>query len=252
MRLEADIHAALTAKLRAAKRAAIFTGAGISTESGIPDFRSKDGIWTKMAPIDFADYVASATMRREAWRRRFAMDAVFGGARPNRGHQAVAKLIQRGVASCVITQNIDNLHQDSGVPGAQIIELHGNTSYAKCLNCDLRVELAPIREYFLQHDEAPDCAVCGGLLKTATISFGQAMPEREVARAQAAATSCDLFLVLGSSLVVFPAADVPVLAVRQGAELVIVNREPTPLDDLAGLALHAGIGDTLDGALRAL
>ena len=244
--------AALAAKLRAAKQAVIFTGAGISTESGIPDFRSKDGIWTKMAPIDFADYVASVTMRREAWRRRFAMDAIFVNAKANRGHLAVAALIRQGRASCVITQNIDNLHQDSGVAADQIIELHGNTCYAKCLSCAVRVELEPIREYFAKHGEAPDCPACGGLLKTATISFGQAMPECEVARAQAAARSCDLFVVLGSSLVVYPAAGVPALAVRHGAELVIVNKEPTPLDNVAGLVLHATIGDTLDGAVRSL
>lgn len=252
MKPEDDRHADLAAKLRAAKRAVIFTGAGISTESGIPDFRSRDGIWTKMAPIDFADYLASVEMRREAWRRRFAMDAMFAGAKANRGHQAVAALVRRGTVFCVITQNIDNLHQDSGVPENKIVELHGNTSYAKCLSCNLRVEFEPIREYFTQHGDAPDCPACGGLLKTATISFGQAMPEREMARAQAAARGCDLFVVLGSSLVVYPAAEVPVLAVRQGAELVIINREPTPLDDLAGLVLHAGIGDTLDGAVRAL
>jgi NAD-dependent deacetylase len=246
------MHASLVAKLQVAKRAVIFTGAGISTESGIPDFRSKDGIWTKMAPIDFADFLASAELRREAWRRRFAMDAMFAEAKPNRGHHAVATLIRRGTASCVITQNIDNLHQDSGVPPDQVVELHGNTSYAKCLNCNLRVKLEPIREHFSQHGEVPDCPECGGILKTATISFGQAMPERQMARAQAAARNCDLFLVLGSSLVVYPAAEVPVLAVRRGAELVIINREPTPLDELAGLVLHTAIGDTLDAAVRAL
>ncbi len=205
-----------------------------------------------MAPIGFAEFIASAAMRREAWRRRFAMDAMFAEARPNLGHQAVATLVHQGRASCVITQNIDNLHQDSGLAADRLVELHGNTSYAKCLNCNLRVELEPIRGYFFAHGQVPDCPDCGGILKTATISFGQAMPERELARAQAAATSCDLFLVLGSSLVVYPAADLPVLAVRHGAELVIVNREPTPLDGLAVLVLHAAIGDTLDGAVRAL
>ncbi|MDE2462839.1 MAG: Sir2 family NAD-dependent protein deacetylase [Alphaproteobacteria bacterium] len=246
------MQAALAAKLRAATRAVIFTGAGISTESGIPDFRSADGIWTRMAPIDFADFVSSEAMRCEAWRRRFAMEAMFAAARPNRGHLAVAALIARGTASCVITQNIDNLHQDSGVAADMVIELHGNTRYARCLGCNLRVELEPIRAHFERYGVAPDCAACGGLLKTATISFGQAMPEAEMARAHAAAGACDLFVVLGSSLVVYPAAEVPVQAVRHGAELVIINREPTPLDDLAGLVLRSGIGDTLDGAVRAL
>jgi NAD-dependent deacetylase len=252
LRSGADSHYALAEKLRSAKQAVIFTGAGISTESGIPDFRSKDGVWTKMAPIEFADYLASAEMRHEAWRRRFAMDAVFTDARPNRGHLAVATLIARGTVSCVITQNIDNLHQDSGISAERIIELHGNTSYAKCLSCDLRVELDLIRAHFATHGEAPGCPACGGILKTATISFGQAMPQRQMARAEAEARNCDLFLVLGSSLVVYPAANLPVLAVRQGAELVIVNRESTPLDGIAALVLRAAIGDTLDGAVRAL
>src|SRR5580698_463568 len=170
--------------LRASRRAVIFTGAGISTESGIPDFRSPGGIWTKMAPIDFQDFVASAEMRKEAWRRRFAMEETFSTVKPNAGHRAVAQLVARGIASHVITQNIDNLHQDSGVPDEKVIEVHGNTRYAKCLDCGQRVELEPIRAYFESHGEAPDCEACGGIVKTATISFGQAMPEAEMACAE--------------------------------------------------------------------
>src|SRR5580698_7061087 len=157
--------------LRASRRAVIFTGAGISTESGIPDFRSPGGIWTKMAPIDFQDFVASAEMRKEAWRRRFAMDETFETVKPNAGHRAVAELVARGIATHVITQNIDNLHQDSGIPPKQVIELHGNTRYAKCLDCGHRLELDDIRAHFDVHGEAPDCPVCRGLIKTATISF---------------------------------------------------------------------------------
>jgi NAD-dependent deacetylase len=238
--------------LRASQRAVVFTGAGISTESGIPDFRSPGGIWTKMSPIDFEDFVSSAEMRREAWRRRFAMEEMFSTVTPNAGHLAIADLVRRGKASHVITQNIDNLHQQSGVPAEQVIELHGNTRHAKCLDCGARLELGPIRRHFEVHGEPPDCSACGGLVKTATISFGQAMPEREMARAERATLACDLFIVLGSSLVVYPAAGFPRLAKRIGARLVIVNREATEQDYLADLVIHAAIGETLGAAVAAI
>jgi NAD-dependent deacetylase len=244
--------AELTAMLRACRRAVIFTGAGISTESGIPDFRSPGGIWTRMAPIDFQDFMASAAMRKEAWRRRFAMDETFETVKPNAGHHAVAELVRRGIVSHVITQNIDNLHQESGIADDKVIEVHGNTRYAKCLGCGQRVELEPIRAYFHAHGEPPDCEACGGIVKTATISFGQAMPEAEMARAEQAARECDLFIVLGSSLVVYPAAALPLTAKRGGARLVIVNREPTEQDRFADLAIHAEIGPTLSAAVNAL
>ena len=246
--LERDIET-LSAMLREARRAVVFTGAGISTESGIPDFRSPGGIWTRMAPIDFRDFVGSAEMRREAWRRRFAMEESFAAAKPNAGHKAVAALIVRGTASHVITQNIDNLHQDSGVPEDKVIEIHGNTRYARCLDCGARVELGPIRVHFERHGDPPDCTFCGGIVKTATISFGQAMPEIEMARAEKATLGCDLFLVLGSSLVVYPAAGFPLLAKRSGARLVIVNREPTEQDEIADLVINGEIGPALSGAV---
>ena len=243
--------AKLAEMLRAARRAVVFTGAGISTESGIPDFRSPGGIWTRMAPIDFRDFLASREMRREAWRRRFALEESFAGTKPNAGHVAVAELVSRGLVSHVITQNIDNLHQDSGVPPEQVIELHGNTRYAKCLACGKHMELEPIRLHFEAHGDAPDCAACGGVMKTATISFGQAMPELEMARAEKATLECDLFLVLGSSLVVYPAAGFPRLAKRNRARLVIVNREPTEQDEIADLALQSEIGPTMRAAVAA-
>ena len=244
--------AALADSLRAARRIVFFTGAGISTESGIPDFRSPGGFWTRMAPIDFRDFVGSAEMRREAWRRRFAMEETFAVVKPNDGHRAVAALIASGKASHVITQNIDNLHQDAGVPDDRVIEIHGNTRYAKCLDCGARVELEPIRAHFEKHGDPPDCLFCGGIVKTATISFGQAMPEVEMARADAAARACDLFVVLGSSLVVYPAAGFPLLAKRNGAKLIIINRDPTEQDEIADLVLHSEIGVTLRSALQAL
>ena len=228
-----------------AHRIVAFTGAGISTESGIPDFRSPGGIWTKMAPIYFDDFISSDEMRREAWRRKFAMDESFAKAMPNKGHMALAKLVDEGRISHIITQNIDNLHQDSGVPDEKVIELHGNTTYAKCLDCRKRYELAPLRAAFEETGEAPVCDACGGYVKTATISFGQAMPEEEMIRAEEATLTCDLFLAIGSSLQVYPAAGFPILAKRNGARLVILNRDPTDLDPYADLVIHDEIGRTL-------
>jgi NAD-dependent deacetylase len=244
--------ARLADMLRGARNAVVFTGGGISTESGIPDFRSPGGLWTQMAPIEFQDFVSSAAMRKEAWRRRFAMEEMFARVTPNAGHAAIAALVMRGIVSQVITQNIDNLHQMSGIPPERVIELHGNTRYAKCLECGSRAELEPIRVHFAACGEPPECTECGGLLKTATISFGQAMPEREMERAERAARVCELFLVLGSSLVVYPAAGFPLMAKRGGAKLVIINREPTDQDAIADLVLHTEIGPTLQSAVELL
>lgn len=228
-----------------AHRVVIFTGAGVSTESGIPDFRSPGGLWTKMAPIDFQDFVNSAEIRAEAWRRKFEIDKTIKQAEPNKGHMAIAKLVDMGKASHVITQNIDNLHQASGIPPAKIIELHGNGTYAKCLDCGERHELFWVREKFEASGAAPDCPSCGGIVKSATISFGQAMPEEEMNRAHEATLGCDLFIAIGSSLQVYPAAGFPILAKRNGAMLVILNREPTELDQIADLVIHDEIGPTL-------
>lgn len=226
------------------ERIVAFTGAGISTESGIPDFRSPGGIWSKMKPIQFQDYVSSAAARREAWRRKLE-GMGMRGARPNRGHQALARLFERGKLHTVITQNVDGLHQASGVPGENVVELHGNATYAKCLSCDKRYELEPLLEQFRRTEEGPTCEDCGGYIKSATISFGQAMPIDEMTRAQASTEDCDLFIVLGSSLVVYPAAGFPTIAKRLGARLVIVNREPTEQDPIADLVIHDEIGPTM-------
>ncbi|MGB5949003.1 MAG: Sir2 family NAD-dependent protein deacetylase [Parvibaculum sp.] len=229
----------------AARRVVVFTGAGISTESGIPDFRSPGGLWTKMAPIDFGDFIRSAEIRREAWRRKFEIDKTIARAEPNKGHMAIARLVDIGKVSHVITQNIDNLHQLSGVPAEKIIELHGNGTYAKCLDCGLRYELEEVRVIFEANGEAPNCRACGGIVKSATISFGQAMPEEEMRRAEEATLACDVFLAIGSSLQVYPAAGFPIIAKRNGATLVILNRDPTELDAIADLVIHDEIGPTL-------
>ncbi len=189
-------------------------------------------------------------MRDESWRRRFAMDAQFSTARPGRGHLALASLHRRGKVPAVITQNIDNLHQASGIPAGEVVELHGNTTYATCLDCGRRRELDWIRERFEAAGCAPDCPDCGGLLKTATVSFGQAMPEAAMRRAEALAGACNLFLAIGSSLVVWPAAGFPLLAKRNGAKLVIINREPTDFDDEADLVIRGDIGAALAPLIR--
>ena len=228
----------------------IFTGAGISTESGIPDFRSPGGLWTKYKPIDFSDFMASKEMRKESWRRKFAMDNTMCSAEPNRGHRAVARLVEQGKVSAVITQNVDGLHQASGVPEDQVIELHGNSTYAKCLDCDHRHELQPIKKVFLVDETMPICDGCGSeFIKTATVSFGQAMPEKEMARAQRETLACDLFIAIGSSLVVYPAAGFPIMAKQNDAGMVILNREATDLDSHADLVINGEIGPTLGDAV---
>lgn len=230
----------------------IFTGAGMSTESGIPDFRSPGGIWSRMQPIPFQDFLSDPEARRLTWQRRLEMEETWRHVQPNDGHRAVAELVARGKASHVITQNIDGLHQVSGVPDDQVIELHGTTRRAACLECGTPAEIAAVLAHFETQGRAPDCACCGGLIKTATISFGQPMPEPEMARAETATLASDLMLVLGSSLAVYPAAGFPLLAKRNGARLVILNRDETPQDDIADLAFRAEIGPTLRAVIDAL
>ena len=229
----------------------VFTGAGISTESGIPDFRSPGGVWSKMSPIYFQDFVASRDQRREAWNRVFNRSAGWTGARPNAGHYTITRLAEAGKVSVVVTQNVDNLHQDSGMPDDLVIEIHGNASYAKCLDCSAPYDYETLRPKF-EADEDLTCETCGGLLKSATISFGQAMPEAEMKLAEMYAHSADLCLVLGSSLVVFPAANIPIIAKQTGAKLAIVNREPTEQDIYADLVLNTEIGPLMSETLRLL
>jgi NAD-dependent deacetylase len=227
-----------------------FTGAGISTESGVPDFRSPGSPWLKNKPIDFADFIASEAARIEAWRRKFTMDDLYRGAEPSRGHRALAALVASGKVPAVITQNIDGLHQTAGIPDSQVIELHGNGTYATCLSCGQRHELADIRARFEATGAAPRCEACGGMVKSATVSFGQAMPEAAMRCARELTLACDLFVAIGSSLVVYPAAGFPILAKRNGAALVILNREPTEIDPLADLVIPGEIGAILGPLAR--
>ncbi len=227
----------------------VFTGAGISTESGIPDFRSPGGIWTKMAPIMFQDFMSSEDSQLESWKRKFVIDQDMKIAKPNIGHEVIAKLFSLNKISYVLTQNIDNLHHDSGIPSNRIIELHGNSTYAKCLDCQKRYELDYIKKILEKknnnYSHPPKCLDCNGIIKSATISFGQPMPEREMQIAKKASIDCDLFIAIGSSLKVYPAANLPILARKNGAKLVILNREPTELDSIANKVINKEIGDTL-------
>jgi NAD-dependent deacetylase len=234
--------AELARLLAESSRSVAFTGAGISTESGIPDFRSPGGVWSRMKPILFDEFVNDEDKRREAWQRAFSGVAGWTGAAPNAGHYALARLVAMGKVAAVITQNVDNLHQDSGIPADRVLELHGNASYATCLACGLRHELETLKQCFLGRDETPLCRECGGLVKVATISFGQAMPQAIMRRAEAETLACDLFIVLGSSLAVYPAAGFPLMAKANGAKLAIVNREPTDQDRFADLVIHDSIG----------
>ena len=247
-----DIKAAISELrgiLTRARRGVAFTGAGISTECGIPDFRSPGGLWTRNRPIDFDTFLARRDMRDEAWRRRFAMEEAFGQARPGRGHSALARLGGAGRFAGIITQNIDGLHQAAGVPAEKLVELHGNTTFATCLDCGARYDIAWVRQRFeAAGGRAPDCPACAGPIKTATVSFGQPMPAPAMARARDLTQACDVFLVAGSSLVVWPAAGFPAEAKRRGALLVIINREPTEFDPVADLVIHADIGDVFESA----
>jgi NAD-dependent protein deacetylase/lipoamidase len=239
----------LTELLQASRRTVVFTGAGISTESGIPDYRSPGGIWSKFQPIDFDEFMASEEARREYWRRKFETHETVMQAEPNSGHRVIAEFVRLGKVAVVITQNVDGLHQASGIPRDLVIEIHGNTTYAHCLSCGEEYDLEPIRKTFLADHTLPECAACGGFVKTATISFGQAMPQEAMRRATAEATGCDLFLAIGSSLKVYPAAGLPALAKQAGAHLVIINREKTDLDHLADLVINGEIGPTLEATL---
>ena len=224
-----------------------FTGAGISTNSGIPDFRGPKGIWKTTQPIYFQDFVNSKEKRIESWERKFSNELNINKAKPNQGHKKITEIMKKKDLSHLITQNVDNLHQESGVSDSQITELHGNATYAKCLDCQLRYDLIELKESFLRSKEPPICGACNGLIKTATISFGQPMPEEEMVIAQKKSISCDLFICIGTSLAFFPAADLPVLAKETGSKVVIVNNEPTQMDHIADLVINRDISEVFSG-----
>jgi len=236
--------------LREARRVLVFTGAGISTESGIPDFRGPNGLWTRVDPSRFTiqNFVADSEVRRESWQNR--LHSTLEEARPNAGHRAVAELEQLGKVGTVVTQNIDGLHQLAG--SRDVIELHGTTREAACLSCRRRLPIASVLDRVREGDVDPHCEICGGLLKTATISFGQALIEADLIRAHAEASACDLCLAAGSTLSVWPAAGVPLEARRSGAWLVIVNDGDTELDEVASAVIRGRTGEVLPALVAGL
>ena len=231
--------------IKKSRKLVFFTGAGISTNSGIPDFRGPKGVWKTATPIYFQDFISSKEKRIESWDRKFSNELSIDSAKPNIGHFKLAEIMNSKEEAHLITQNVDNLHQDSGIDDSRITELHGNATYAECLDCSKKYELTSLKENFLATKEPPVCSECKGVIKTATISFGQAMPEEEMITAQRVSIKSDLFICLGSSLAVFPAADLPLLAKETGASLVIVNNEPTQMDHLSDLVINRDISETL-------
>ena len=230
--------------LQTAQRVVAFTGAGISTESGIPDFRSPGGVWSKSQPVLFDDFLASASARYEYWRQKAISHQDFSQSLPTAGHQVLARWEAAGRLRTVITQNIDGLHQQAG--NREVIELHGTARAIVCLDCQARFDAGPLVEAFLAHDSVPLCPECEeGRLKHATISFGQSLAPDVLEAAIEESQRADLFFALGSSLVVQPAAHLPVLAKQGGARLVLINRDATPLDDVADAVVRQSIGETL-------
>lgn len=233
------------------KRIVVFTGAGVSTESGIPDFRSRDGIWTKHDPEDFTyqKFVSS----KEARRKMYVMledSGLMSGARPNPAHYAIAELEKMGKLDCIITQNVDGLHQDAGNSEDKVFQLHGNMIWSVCLDCRKRYPLEDVVDRVKQGVDDPRCEECGGILKPDGVLFGESLPERELGEATSRSTKCDLFIVIGSSLVVYPAAYMPTYAANAGVKLVIVNRDPTHMDGVAHVRIYESAGDTMSKAIK--
>lgn len=235
-----------------AKRTVVFGGAGLSTESGIPDFRSPGGVWDRYDPEDFyfQKFISTEASREKYWQMATEMYEPMKKAQPNPAHLAIAELERLGKLDCVITQNIDGLHHKAGNSEERIIELHGTAMHVTCLNCKKRYDRDEIQERLRKGTKVPYCDDCGGPLKPATISFGQSMPEKETQEAYHRSSTCDLFIVIGSSLVVQPAASMPLVAKRNGAKLVIINRDPTPYDEMADIVIHSQAGSTMANILK--
>jgi NAD-dependent deacetylase len=238
---------AIAGMILQSKTIVVFTGAGHSTETGISDFRSPGGIWSRFDPSEFTfqKFMASEEGREKYWQFSSASWPEMAAAQPNPGHHAIADLYRMGRLDCVITQNIDGLHQKSGVPEEKVIELHGTANWVDCLECGQRYPREEIHQRVVSGEKVPRCSACGGIMKPATVSFGQAMPVEETAEAERRSAACDLFLVAGSSLVVYPAAQMPLIAKGNGAKLVIVNMEPTPHDHYADVVIYGKTGEAL-------
>jgi NAD-dependent deacetylase len=245
--LDDDALDTLAGWVRDAHAIVILTGAGMSTESGIPDFRGPDGVWTKNPAAEktatLSYYVSDPEVRKRAWRNR--VESEIWSARPNAGHRALAELEGKARVHTLVTQNIDGLHQAAGTPAEKVVEIHGTVHGAKCLDCGWRGPMEETLARVRAGEEDPACLHCGGMLKSATISFGENLVPEDLRRAEQAAVAADLFLALGTSLGVYPAAGLPELAIRSGARLVVVNGEPTPFDPVADAVSHARLGDLL-------
>lgn len=234
------------------KRLIVFTGAGVSTESGIPDFRSPDGIWSKYDPEEFTlkKFLSSPQSRKLHWKMLIETGMFMTEAKPNAAHYAIAELYKMGKLDCIITQNVDDLHQKAGVPRDMVFELHGNLNWVKCLGCGQRYPMSEIKERLKQEKKVPDCLECQGILKPTAVFFGEALPEEVLNEATYHCLGCDLFLVIGSTLVVYPAANMPLYAKDAGADLVIINLSPTPLDSLATVTIQGKAGEVMAEVLK--
>ena len=231
-------------KIKKSKHLVVFTGAGISTESGIPDYRSQGGIWDKFKPVYFDEFMSSEESRIRYWEQRLDMEKSLSVAKPNKGHMSIAKLHELGILKALITQNIDGLHEASGIPKEKIIELHGNTRRVRCMSCKKLISWEKAQAMIDAGDKAPVCS-CGGFLKPDTVSFGQAMPIEETQRAATLSSKSDVFIVVGSTLLVQPAALMPEYAKNSGAFLVIINLSETPYDKMCDVLIRGKAGDVL-------
>ncbi len=231
--------------MQAAKRIVALTGAGISTESGIPDFRSPGSIWQQESPVSYADFLHKPEARQKYWQTRRNLSGQVAAAQPNAAHLALADLERRGILHGIITQNFDGLHFDAGNQAERIVELHGTSREAACTLCRRRSSIQELQQRVDAGEIDPRCSACGGYLKAATILFGQKVPEQELTRARKMAASCDLFMVVGSSLKVTPAAALPRLALSRDVPFIIINLQPTPLDDYADVVIRARAGVVL-------
>ena len=220
------------------KKIVVLTGAGISTESGLPDFRSKDGFWAQNKPIQFQEFIEDEEKQRLSWSRNIELQKILEEINPNIGHAFVEKIINLNKENFLITQNIDGLHQSSGIPEERIIEIHGNAIEAKCLNCEKKANILDFHAAIKLNTPLPKCANCNGIVKVATISFGQPMNENDMLRASSISSQCDLMIVMGSSLSVMPAGQIPNLAIQSGAKLIILNREETIYDSIADIVIN--------------
>ncbi len=234
-----------------ARRVVVFTGAGISTESGIPDFRGPGGIWERFDPDEFTyqKFITDPESRRKHW-QMLCEGGLTTKAKPNPAHYAIAELDKLGKLDCVVTQNVDNLHQKAGVPDDKVFELHGNMQWAICLSCGRRYSFEQVKTRLDEGEETPDCEACHGILKPGVVFFGESLPEKVLKEATHRSHNCDLFIVIGSTLVVYPAAYMPVYAVDSGAKLVIINLSSTPMDEQATVLLRAKAGDIMSEVLE--